>query len=180
MTQTLLDDVAVVAHHQRPAIAREHQREDHRRVRGVQVQQVGLGIAEQPRQVGAVVDLAKTRRAPDAHDLDRPILFNTSRPAPLVVHADDSYPAAQHRLRLSQGPDRSLDAAVGRVEKFAQMGDPQRRPVRSRGRLTRPKVVGNVAGDVQMSFRGCPGRRKIVMLTCPSESVVGCQLSVAS
>ena len=59
-TQALLDDVTVMGHHQRPAIAGEHQPEDHRRVRGVQVQQVGLGIADHARQVGAVVELRKT------------------------------------------------------------------------------------------------------------------------
>jgi len=39
----------------------------------VQVQQVGPGIAERLRQVGAMVDLAKTRRPAEPHDFDRPI-----------------------------------------------------------------------------------------------------------
>ena len=88
------------------------------------MEQVGLGIAEHARQVGTVVDLAKTAGAADTHDLDRPIPLDTGRPAPLVVHADHSHRAADPGLSVRQRSDRSLDAAVGRVEKLAKMGDP--------------------------------------------------------
>ncbi len=100
-----------------------------------------------------MVELAETAGAADADDLHRTIPLDTSRPAPLVVHADHAHRAADPGLRVRQRSQRSLDAAVGRVEKLAEMGDLERRPVRCRGRLTRPKVDGNLAGEAVMAIR---------------------------
>ena len=74
-------------------------------------------------QIRTVVDLAETRRPADADDLDRPVSLDTGRPAPVMVHADHSYRAADRGLSVCQRSDRSLDAAVGRVKKFAEMCD---------------------------------------------------------
>ncbi len=114
----------MMAHHQRPAITRQDEPQDHRRVRRVQVQEVGLGVPDQTRQVRAEVELRKTSSAADADDFHRSIPLDPIRPAPLVVHADHSHRAAQPGLRVRQRPDRPLDAAVGRVVEFAEMGDP--------------------------------------------------------
>ena len=71
-----------------------------------------------------MVDLAETRHPADAHDLDRPILLNTSRPSPLVVHADHAHRAAKSGLGVCQRSDCSLDSAMGGMEKLAKMRDP--------------------------------------------------------
>ena len=62
---------------------------------------------------------------------------------------------------MGQGPHRPLDAAVGGVEEFAEVDDPERRPVRSRGR-TRPAGSRRRRRDVVSGMSGSGS--KMVML----------------
>ena len=63
-----------------------------------------------------MIELAQARRPSEANDLDRPVPLGAGRSTFLVIHADDLHPAAQHRLGMSQGSDRRLDAAAGRIQ----------------------------------------------------------------
>ncbi len=70
-----------------------------------------------------MVDLRKAAGAAHADDFDGTIPLDAIRPAPLVVHADHPHRAAELGLGMSQRSQRSLDPAVGRVEKLAEMSD---------------------------------------------------------
>ena len=128
----------------------------------MQVQEVGVGVADAPRQVGAVVDLAETRGPAKADDLDRTIVLDPGRPAPLVVHADHPHRAAEPRLRLGQ---RSVPSARCRrapgwknLPRCVTRTDAPCLPwSTARGRESPGE---RRCATVRMSFRGCGGRRQ--------------------
>jgi hypothetical protein len=53
---------------------------------------------------------------------------------------------------MCQRSDRPLDAAMGRMEKLSEVRHPERRPIRSMGRLALARVVNHGTANAFMSI----------------------------